>query len=120
MMIAAYLLSFLCLLLAGCLFVRLNPPYNFYFFMFQMVAGGLTPFLAILGGIGAILGWLSHALAAFWAGILGSAIRLLYCVGHCTSTGLRDGLRRGMGDQDSHLPSVSLAPKALAAWTASK
>ena len=80
MMIAAYLLSFLCLLLAGCLFVHLNPPYSFYFFMFQMVAGGLTPFLAILGGIGAILGWLSHAQVAFWAGILGSAISVFYIV----------------------------------------
>ena len=80
MMIAAYLLSFLCLLLAVCLFVRLNPPYNFYFFMFQMIAGGLTPFLAILGGIGAVLGWLSHAHVAFWAGILGTVISIFYIV----------------------------------------
>ena len=31
MIIAAYLLSFLCLILNGSLFVHLKPPYNFFF-----------------------------------------------------------------------------------------
>lgn len=78
MIIAAYLLSFLCLLLNCCLFVRLKPPYSFYFVIFQLLAGGLAPFLVMLGGVGAVLGWLSHARVAFVAGILGTAISVVY------------------------------------------
>ncbi len=38
MVLTAYLLSFLCLLLNSSLFVRLNPPYSFYFVIFQLLA----------------------------------------------------------------------------------
>ncbi|EKU96217.1 esterase/lipase [Leptolyngbya sp. PCC 7375] len=76
--LAAYLLSFLCLLLNSGLFVRLKPPYSFYFVIFQLLAGGLAPVLAILGGVGAVLGWHSGARVAVVAGILGTAISIVY------------------------------------------
>lgn len=78
MVIAAYLLSFLCLLLNSSLFVRLNPPYSFYFVVVQLLAGGLAPVLAILGGVGAVLGWYSGARVAVVAGILGTVISVVY------------------------------------------
>jgi acetyl esterase/lipase len=80
MKISAYLLSFLCLMLNGLLLLRLKPPYSFYFFVFQIFIGGLAPFLAVLGGVGAVLGWLSHAWVAFATGILGTAISVVYIV----------------------------------------
>lgn len=78
MIYAAYFLSFLCLLLNCCLFVRLNPPYSFYFLVLQLIPGAFAPILVIVGGTGAILGWLSRARVAFVAGLLGAAISIVY------------------------------------------
>jgi acetyl esterase/lipase len=78
MTIAAYLLSFLCLMLNASLFIRLKPPYNFYFVIPQIVAVDLSPFLAVLGLLGAGLGWLSHAPIAAAAGLLGAGISMIY------------------------------------------
>ena len=80
MMIVAYLLSFLCLILNGSLFVHLKPPYNFYFWVFQIAAVVLSPFLAALGLLGAGLGWLYHAPIAVAAGLLGVGISAIYIV----------------------------------------
>jgi acetyl esterase/lipase len=78
MMITAYLLSFLCLILNGCLFVRLRPPYSFALCVVQVVAVILSTFLVVLGVLGAGLGWLSHAPIAVAAGLLGAAISAIY------------------------------------------
>ncbi|MFN2160457.1 MAG: alpha/beta hydrolase fold domain-containing protein [Candidatus Promineifilaceae bacterium] len=76
MKIAAYLLSFLCLLLNGTLFVRLSPPYSFYMVAFQLFAVGLAPILALLGVAGALLGWYSGAPVAAAAGLLSALISI--------------------------------------------
>jgi len=79
MLIAAYLLSFLCLILIGSLFVHLKPPYCFYLaFSFQLAAVVLSPFLVILGLLGAGIGWLNHAPIAVAAGLLGAGISAVY------------------------------------------
>lgn len=77
---AAFVLSLLSLLLNATLFVRLKPPHSFYFVGPQSVAVALSPVLAFLGAVGAVLGWLSHALVAFAAGVLGSAISVVHMV----------------------------------------
>ncbi len=78
MMITAYLLSFLCLILNGSLFVHLKPPYNFLLAVFQIVAVDFSPFVAVLGLLGAGLGWLSHAPIAVAAGLLSAGISVIY------------------------------------------
>jgi acetyl esterase/lipase len=78
MVTVAYLLSFLCLILNATLFVNLKPPYNFYFVVPQIVAVVLSPFLAVLGLLGAGLGWLTHAPIAVAAGLLGAGISVIY------------------------------------------
>jgi acetyl esterase/lipase len=78
MIIAAYLLSFLCLILNATLFVNLKPPYNFYFVVPQIVAVVLSPFLVVLGMVGAGMGWLYHAPIAVAAGLLGAGISVIY------------------------------------------
>jgi acetyl esterase/lipase len=78
LIVTAYLLSFLCLILNASLFVNLKPPYNFYFVVPQVVAVVLSPFLAVLGLMGAGLGWLYPAPIAVVAGLLGAGISVIY------------------------------------------
>lgn len=78
MIIIAYLLSLLCLILNVSLFLNLRPPYSFYFVAFQLAAAALSPFLMVLGLLGASLGWLSRAPVAVGAGLLGVGISLIY------------------------------------------
>ncbi|MDJ0756862.1 MAG: alpha/beta hydrolase [Ardenticatenaceae bacterium] len=78
MLTAAYILSFVCLLLNGLLLIRLNPPYNFYIFVFQILVGGLAPVLVLVGLSGAVLGWVSLAWIPVIAGCLGAAISVVY------------------------------------------
>ena len=78
--VLAYLFSILCLILNVSLFIRLKPPYSFYFVPFQLMAAALAPFLVILGGMGAVLGGVFHAPLAMAAGLLGTAISIVYMI----------------------------------------
>src|SRR5512136_2709316 len=78
MTIVAYLLSFLSLLLNASLLVRLKPPYKFFFWIFQIAAAVLSPFLVVAGLLGAVLGWLHDAPLAVAAGLLGAGVSALY------------------------------------------
>ena len=80
MVVAAYFLSFLCLILNISSFVHLKPPYNFIFIGPQIVAEVLSPFLAIAGLLGAALGVLSQAPIAVAGGLLGAGISIVYIV----------------------------------------
>lgn len=73
-----YTLSFVCLILTVSLFLRLRPPYSFYFCPFPIVAGAISPFLVVLGAFGAGLGWFYQAPVAVVAGLLGMAIATIY------------------------------------------
>ena len=75
MIIAAYLLSFLCLILNVSLFIRIKQPYGW---LLQMLSHALSPILVIMGGLGAGLGWLYHAPIAVVAGVLGAGISVVY------------------------------------------
>ena len=78
--ITAYVLSLLCLLLNLCLFLRLDPPFNFYLVIFQLVAAGLAPLFFLVGGVGALLGWFSRVRIPIGAGILGAGISIIYMI----------------------------------------
>jgi acetyl esterase/lipase len=80
MNIAAYLLSFLVLVLDVTLFIRLKPPFNFFIVFFQLTAGALSPFLVMLGLLGAGLGWFAAVPLAVAAGLLGAGISTAYIV----------------------------------------
>lgn len=75
MIFAAYLLSFLCLILNTSLFVRIKPPYGW---LLQLLSNGLSPFLVVVGLSGVALGWLSDAPIAVAAGLLGAGISVVY------------------------------------------
>jgi acetyl esterase/lipase len=78
MVVAAYLLAFSCLILNVSLFVHLKPPYSFALCVVQIVAVVLSPFLVVLGLVGAGVGWLVHAPSAVAAGLLGATISIIY------------------------------------------
>jgi acetyl esterase/lipase len=78
MSILAYLLSFLCLLLNVSLFVRLKPPYSIFLLPIQILAMVFSPILAVLGLLGAGLGWMVHVPIAVVAGLLGAGISVVY------------------------------------------
>jgi acetyl esterase/lipase len=82
MVLAAYLLSFLSLILNIALFVRLKIPFSFILaFLVQLVVVALAPFLLVLGLLGAGLGWYAHAPLALAAGLLGTLISVIYMAG---------------------------------------
>ncbi len=79
MIVLAYLLSLLCLILNGSLYVRLKPPYNFMILWLpQLVHHATSPVLVILGGLGAALGWLYQAPIAVAVGVLGAGMSAAY------------------------------------------
>lgn len=109
MILLAYTLSFVCLVLNATLFIRLKPPYSFYFVIFSVIAGSISPFLVILGALGAGLGWVYHAPAAVAAGLLGMGISLFYVLrvtapqpGFALAFG-KDWQRKIFPAQESHL-----------------
>lgn len=77
MVILAYILSLTCLILNASLFLRLKAPYSFYFVFLPLIAGSLSPVLAMLGLSGAGLGLLYHAPVAVAAGLVGAGISLV-------------------------------------------
>ena len=79
MLVVAYLFSFLCLILNGLLFIRLKPPYNFMLLWIpQLLHHALSPFLVIIGTLGAMLGWFYQAPIPMIAGILGASLSAIY------------------------------------------
>lgn len=75
MLVLAYLLSFFSLLLNAALFVRIKPPYGWFS---QMLNHALSPILVVMGGVGAMLGWVYQAPLAAVAGVLGAGISVAY------------------------------------------
>ncbi len=81
MIIAAYLLSFVCVILSVSLLLRVKwPQGGLYLWLVHMVAGSTSPFLVVLGALGAGLGWIYQAPVAIVAGLLGTGISLFYMV----------------------------------------
>jgi acetyl esterase/lipase len=82
LIVVAYLLSLFCLILNGLPFIRLlrlKPPYNPAILWFALLLHhALSPFLVVMGGLGAALGWLYHAPIAVAAGLLGAVISAVY------------------------------------------
>ena len=79
MILVAYLFSFSCLILNAFLFLRLQPPYSFMLLWIpQLVHHALSPFLVVLGGLGAVIGLLYNAPVPVVAGALGAGISAVY------------------------------------------
>lgn len=116
MIIVAYLLSFLSLILNVFLFLRLRPPFNFFILWIpQLVAHALSPFLVVVGALGAGLGWLYRVPLAAMAGALGAAISAFY-IGRVTAP--QPGFELAFGkDWQSKIPAAAQARLLQKRWS---
>ncbi|MCP4286697.1 MAG: hypothetical protein GY792_19995, partial [Gammaproteobacteria bacterium] len=102
MTILAYILSGLSLLLSALFFVQVKVPSNLppFIWLAKLIAGALSPFWAVVGVVGAVIGWAYQALWAIPMGIVGTSMMLGY-VWRCTRdhTGFEDAFGAGWSDQ---------------------
>jgi len=83
MMILAYILSGLSLLMSVLLPIHLRSPRGWIVWFPKLAAGGLSPYWAVIGAIGAVLGWAYDALWAIPMGVVGGGMMIWY-VRRCT------------------------------------
>jgi hypothetical protein len=84
MTILAYILSGLSLLMSVHFLIRSpKPPLGFIVAFFKLTAGALSPYWAIMGAVGAVIGWVYQALWAIPMGIVGAGMMIWY-VWRCT------------------------------------
>jgi acetyl esterase/lipase len=79
MIVLAYILSGLTLLMSGLLLFKFKTL-NMALFV-KLAAGALSPYLAIIGVAGAVLGWVYQAVWAIPMGIIGTWIMIWYVLG---------------------------------------
>jgi acetyl esterase/lipase len=100
MVILAYVLSGSSLLISVLFFVREKPtPMGFYVLFAKLAASALSPYLAIIGGAGAVIGWLYGAYWAIPIGVVGAGTMVWY-VWQCTRdhTGFENAFGDGWSD----------------------
>ncbi len=83
MIILAYILSGLSLLMSVLLLIHLRSPLGWIIWFPKLTAEGLSPYWAILGAVGALIGWGYQALWAVPMGIIGAGMMIVY-VWRCT------------------------------------
>ena len=81
MIALAYTLSLVCFILNVSLFFRLQWPHGgALLWICHVITGSLSPFLVVLGALGAGLGWIYRAPVAFVAGLTGAGMSLHYII----------------------------------------
>lgn len=104
MITLAYILSGLSLLLSALFFVQLKLPSELppFLWLAKLMAGAMSPYWAITGAAGAVIGWLYQALWAIPMGIAGTGIMIWY-IWRCTRDhkGFDDAFGTGWSDQIS-------------------
>ncbi|MEE8389351.1 MAG: alpha/beta hydrolase [Anaerolineae bacterium] len=79
--------------LSGLTLVRLRGQWAILWGV-KLMAGALTPFLALAGGLGALIGWMHRDRKVVWAGLFGVAVAARHVV---KVTAPHDGFARAFG-----------------------
>jgi len=117
MVILAYILSGLALLLSVQFFIKLPmPPLGFLLMIPKLAAGALSPFWAVIGVAGAVIGWLYQAPWAIPMGILGAVVMIWYVWRNTRDhKGLEEAFGAGWSDQIAPEQTKYMVKKR---WTA--
>jgi acetyl esterase/lipase len=84
MITLAYILSGLSLLMSVLFLIQSpKPPYGFMVLLPKLIASALSPYWAIMGAVGAVIGWIYQAFWAIPMGIVGAGMMIWY-VWRCT------------------------------------
>ena len=108
------ILSFLSLFLGGLTLIRLKGKWT-TLWTAKMLAGAWSPFLALAGGLGALIGLARKDRKTMWAGLLGAAVAVRHVVRVAAP---HDGFTQAFGpDWRSRIPPAlrtRMAPKRYA------
>jgi hypothetical protein len=95
MIALAYILSGLSLLVSVLLLIQQPKfPLSFYLLFPKLIGGALSPYWAIMGAVGAVIGWGYQALWAVPMGIVGAGMMIWY-VWRCTQD--HNGFEKAFG-----------------------
>jgi len=100
MITLAYILSGLSLLMSVLFLIHLRSPLGWLVLFPKLTAGALSPYWAIMGAVGAVIGWVYQALWAIPMGIVGASMMIWY-VWRCTRDhkGFENAFGAGWSDQ---------------------
>ena len=100
MITLAYILSGLSLLMSVLLLIQSKMPLGWVVLVPKLTAGALSPYWAIMGAVGAVIGWVVQALWAIPMGIVGAGMVIWY-IWRCTRdhTGFENAFGPGWSDQ---------------------
>ena len=100
MILLATILSGFSLLMSVLLLIQTKNPIGWIVLAPKSIAGGLSPYWAIIGAVGAVIGWVYGAIWAIPMGIAGAGMMILY-VWQCTRDhkGFEKAFGAGWSDQ---------------------
>ena len=116
MIILAYILSGFSFLMSILLLIpQPKFPLSFYLFFQKLIGGALSPYWAIMGTIGALVGWAYGAPWAILLGIVGAGVMIWY-VSLCTRDhhGFEDAFGADWSDQ---IPPESVKNMVQKRWS---
>ena len=115
MIILATILSSLSLLMSVLLLIHLRSPLGWLLVFLKLPAGAMSPYWAIMGAVGAVLGWVYDALWAVPMGILGAGMMIWY-IWRCTRdhNGFENTFGPGWKDK---IPPESAKQMVQKRWT---
>ena len=100
MIILGYILSGLSLLMSILLLIKTKNPLGWITLVPKLTANALSPYWAIMGAAGAVIGWVYQALWAVPMGLIGAGMMIWY-VWQCTRdhTGFEDAFGADWAEQ---------------------
>jgi acetyl esterase/lipase len=115
MIVLAYILSGVSLLMSVLLLVQSENPLGWIGLAFKLPAAALSPYGAIIGAAGAVLGWVYQALWAIPIGLVGAGMMIWY-VWRCTRdhTGFDEAFGAGWADR---IPPAQASKMVQRRWT---
>ncbi len=115
MITLAYILSGLSLLMSVLFLIHLKHPLGWIVLFPKLIAGALSPYWAIIGAVGALIGWVVQALWAIPMGIVGAGTMVWY-VWRCTRD--HNGFEKAFGaGWSDHIPPQQAKRMVQKRWT---